>query len=556
MPQSAASMPRSAEQPVLVVGAGPVGLLSAIFLARQGIASLVVERRLERNNAPKAHALNPRSLEICRAAGIDLNDIYARQTPPQEGKAVRFMSRLSGIELGSLPYERQDDAVLSLTPTPLINIAQPDLEEVLLTVARTNPLIEIRYGHEWQDAEQDSRGVTSTIRLGGSQQQVGPNPWAIACDGAGSRVRTRLNISMEGSSGLVNTVNIHFRADLRSLTSGRPAILYWILDPAVGGTFIAYNLSSSIVLAHRYDPQQISAESFTPERCRELVAGAIGDSSIEIEILGASPWVMTALVASRYRDGRIFLAGDAAHRFPPTGGLGLNTGIADAHNLAWKIRAVQQGYANDALLDSYQAERRLVALVNCNQSFVNADRLLELFELVGDSADRADQRPFSARIADPAFREAVHRSIENQREHFDSLALQLGYIYGEADTVPTDVSAFAPTFRRGARMPHSWIRRSGARISSLDLLSDTSFTLIVSKNDQEWTGAAANLGLPLRVCRLDVDFSDDDGIWSQESGVARGGALLVRPDGHVALQAHDASDAGSRLGEAARTFTR
>ena len=260
---------------------------------------------------------------------------------------------------------------------------------------------------------------------------------------------------------MVNTVNIHFQADLRTLTKDRPAILYWTLDPAVTGTFIAYNLSSSIVLSHRFDPNEVSADSFTVARCRELVAGAIGDSSIKINILGAGPWVMTAQVAERYRAGRIFLAGDAAHRFPPTGGLGLNTGIADAHNLAWKLAAVRDGYAADGLLDSYEAERRPVAVVNCNQSFVNADRLLELFDLVALSPESRDQRPFAERLVDPAFLKAVQKSIENQREHFDSLALQLGYIYGEPDYVPTDVSAYVPAFRRGARMPHTWVRRSG-----------------------------------------------------------------------------------------------
>jgi 2-polyprenyl-6-methoxyphenol hydroxylase-like FAD-dependent oxidoreductase len=540
---------------VLIVGAGPVGLMSAILLARQGIASVVIERRAERSTAPKAHALNPRSLEICRAAKMDLEKIYARQTPRDEGKTVRFVSRLNGVELGYLPYERQDEGVRSLTPTPLINIAQPDFEAVLLDAALQIPLIEIRYGHEWVNSEQDGQGVTSTIKQSGMAEYREVHSYVIACDGAGSRVRAKLDIAMEGAAGFVNTVNIHFQADLRSLVGDRPAILYWILDPAVAGTFIVYNLSSSIVLAHRYDPEEVSSASFTVERCRELVSGAIGDNSIKINILGANPWVMTAQVACRYRDGRIFLAGDAAHRFPPTGGLGLNTGIGDAHNLAWKMGAVWNDYATSGLLDSYEAERRPVAMVNSNQSFVNADRLIELFDLVGIHPDRAEEQPFAERLTDPGFREAVHRCVQDQREHFDSLALQLGYIYGEPGNVPSDVSAYTPVFRRGARMPHAWVSRSGKQISTLDLLSDTAFTLIVANTDREWTAAASALDLPVSIHRLGVDFTDEEGTWSVQSGVAQGGALFLRPDGHIALQADNAEAAQERLNEAAAYFS-
>ena len=543
-----------ARAPVMIVGAGPVGILSAILLARQGLASVVVERRASRSLAPKAHALNPRSLEICKAAGIDLDRIYARQTPPDDGKTVRFMSRVSGLELGCLPYERQDPEVRTLTPTPLINIAQPDLEEVLLQAAREHPLITMRYGWEWRSAEQDGDGVTSRIQAGDTPERAEHHRWLIACDGAGSKVRRTFNIGMEGTAGFVNTVNIHFKADLRPLTGNRPAILYWILDPAAAGTFIVYNLASSIVLAHRYDPTQVSVETFTDERCRELVFNAIGNASIPIEILGANPWVMTAQVAARYRDGDIFLAGDAAHRFPPTGGLGLNTGIADAHNLAWKLAAVWKGYSLDPLLDSYEAERRPVAVVNSNQSFVNADRLLELFDLVGTSSTGSDPRSFPDRLADPEFRAAVSRCVQKQREHFDSLALQLGYIYGEPNNVPKDVSAYIPAFRRGARMPHAWISRLGKTASTLDLLSDASFTLITGEKDDLWSEAAARLSFPVQVCRHNMNFVDDDGRWSRECGVTAGGGLFVRPDGHIALQATAAAnvdDAKRRLTEAA-----
>ena len=551
------SSERNDRDRVLIVGAGPVGLLSAIFLARQGIASEIVERRTERNLAPKAHALNPRSLEICRSAGIDLQKIYALQTPPDEAKMVRFVSRLEGDRIGApcLMNARMRQS-RSLTPTPLINIAQPEFEAVLLDVVRASPMIDICFDREWRDAAQDDQGVRSRFTDSHSQAFVQSHRFILACDGAGSRVRAKLDIAMEGTAGLVNTVNIHFRADLRKLAAERPAILYWILDPAVAGTFIVYNMSSSIVLAHRYDPALVSADSFTPARCRELITGALGDDSLDIDVLGANPWIMTAQVAERYRKGRIFLVGDAAHRFPPTGGLGLNTGIADAQNIAWKMAAVWHGYAMPALLDSYETERRPVALVNCQQSFVNADRLLELLELVGAVPGSADGRSFAVRLEDAEFRQAVHRSILNQREHFDSLALQLGYVYGEPNRVPDDVSVYEPSFRPGARMPHAWVQRSGHQISTLDLLSDKEFTLITSDKNRNWAAAAANLKLPIQICKLGVDFTDVEGHWTTNSGIAGGGALLVRPDGHIALQAGDARAPLQQLTGAVSSFIR
>lgn len=543
-------------KPVLIIGGGPVGLITGILLARQGIASTIVERRDRPATAPKAHALNPRSLEICRAAGVDLDAIYARQTPPGEGATVRFVTRLRGEELGALPYERQDDAVRDLTPTPLINIAQPDFEAVLRDCVGRLPLIELSVGEEWLASVEDERGVVSTIRDRRTEREHEvPSQYLIACDGAASPVRQSLGIAMEGVPAVRHNVNIHFAADLRPLVKDRPAILYWLLDPAVNGTLIVYHLASSIVLVHHYDPARNRPEDFTPERCRELVAAAIGDPAVPFEVLGASPWVMTAQVAARYRQGRIFLAGDAAHRFPPSGGLGLNTGIADAHNLAWKIAGVRGGWAAPALLDTYESERRPVAMANSRQSLVNARLITELFGLLGYTADLGQsERRFAERLADPAMRAAISRNIEAHRQHFDSLALQLGYVYGEGGTPPADVSRYVPSFRAGARMPHAWIEHRGQRVSTLDLLSDTDFTLLTGPGGDAWEAAARAERVPVKIVRLQRDFVDPDGTWSSRSGIDPAGALLVRPDGHIALQGPDGRDAAGQVTRALQSL--
>jgi len=292
-------------------------------------------------------------------------------------------------------------------------------------------------------------------------------------------------------------------------------------------------------------------ESFTPDRCHALVRKAIGDPTIDITIHAANPWVMAAQVARHYRAGRFFLAGDAAHRFPPTGGLGLNTGIGDAHNLAWKLGAVQRGWYEVSLLDSYEAERRPVALANTAQSLINARMVAHMFESVrGAKRGEPARHSFGERMADPKARAEILSAIAGQREHFDSLALQLGYVYGEGSEPPPDVSVFEPTFRRGARLPHAWIEREGSRISTLDLVDDRGFTLLVGRDSGAWRATAGAAQIPVAIVELGLDVLDPDGDWIKQSGLASGGALLIRPDGHVALQATSARSAAQELSDA------
>jgi 2-polyprenyl-6-methoxyphenol hydroxylase-like FAD-dependent oxidoreductase len=517
--------------PVVIVGAGPTGLLMSLLLAQHGTRSAVIERRKSPSLFPRAHALNPRSLEICSSAGINLNEIRKRVTAPDNARDVRFLTRLLGAEVGALPYERQDEAVLELTPTPLVNIAQPDFEEVLLAAVRDNPLIELWYGHEWRAAANMGVDVRSTIydqRRSTSFELA--SDYLIACDGANSPVREALAIPMDGVGQIAQNVNIQFSSSgLAGRLSDRPAILYWTLDPEATGTFIAYRLGENMVFAHNYDPVAEPPESFTPERCRELVSAAVGDPSVEVQIKGVSHWVMTSQVAQAYRSGRIFLAGDAAHRFPPAGGLGLNTGIGDVHNLAWKIAAVQRSWGGEALLDSYERERRPIAVANADQSMINVRRMSKLFHTFRRLWDDA-----KGPVQEGQLREELSEQIEAQREHFDSLGLQLGYSYADGvGRSPQNVSEYIPSMDPGVRLPHAWVERSGERVSSLDLISSVAFSLITGPSDQQWRAAAALRPLTVKVVSLGRNFDDPEGDWRKLSGIDESAAVLVRPDGHI-----------------------
>ena len=519
----------------LIVGAGPVGLMTAIILARQGLRSTIIDRFKTRHGAPKAHALNPRSLEICRSIGLDLEAMKRRGTPAEDGGWVRFVTTLAGEEIGVMPYERQDEQVREVTPTPLINLAQPLFEDILLEELARSPLIELRRGLEWVGCEQTDDAVTSQVEDVETRERIPMAArYVIGADGAGSVVRRALGIEMVGDSASQGFITIHFSANLRDVVGDRPGILYWIMQPPHTGVLIAYDIESRWCMLYPFDPAVTSRDSFTPEVCKQILRHAIGGGDHEIEIKHVLPWALMSQVADRYRVGRVFLVGDAAHRFPPTGGLGLNTGLQDAHNLAWKIAAVEQGRASDRLLDSYHVERHAVAVTNSAQSYKNAQRILKLqMALKSDGADDADA--LQRRLRDPVAQADIQQQVANQREHFDSLALQLGFVYSPEGYDYPDVSDFKPRLLVGGRMPHAWLERNGAVVPLLDLLDDRRFTVLVGRNQADGLhDAGSSLGTSVKVVAEGVDFDDPRGSLRRFVNLADGEAILVRPDGHVA----------------------
>ncbi len=518
----------------LVVGAGPVGLMTAILLARHGLRSTVIDRFGMRHGAPKAHALNPRSLEICRSAGLDMEAMKRRATPSEDGGWVRFVTTLAGEEIGVMPYERQDEQVLDVTPTPLINLAQPSFEDVLLEEIARSPLIEVRRGQRWVGCEQTSDAVSSTLEdVETGERSRLTTRYVIGADGAGSAVRRELGVEMVGDDTTQAFITIHFAANLRDVVADRPAILYWIMQPPHAGVLIAYDIDRNWCMLYPHDPAVTPRESFTPEVCEEILRHAIGGGDHAIEIKHILPWMLMSQVADRYRVGNVFLVGDAAHRFPPTGGLGLNTGLQDAHNLAWKMAAVVQGRASDRLLDSYHTERHAVAVTNSSQSYSNAQRILKL-QMALTSGEANDAGALRRRLSDPVAQADVRRQVANQREHFDSLALQLGFVYGPpSKDEMVDVSDFRPKLVVGGRMPHAWLAQDGVVLPLLDLLDDKSFTLLVGQHAARLEGATLS-DAPVKVVVEGVDFTDPQGGLHRFVNLDAGEAVLVRPDGHVA----------------------
>ena len=521
------------DTPVLVVGAGPAGMTSSLLFSRLGIASRVIERRATPQRAPAAHVVNARSFEIFRAAGVDMEAIAAACQDPADAGQVYWMTTLAGAELGRLPFERQGEDTLTLTPTPLRSLSQHRLEPILLDELRRCPDVDVAYGHEWVSAEQDAEGVTSTIRdhATGHVYEV-RSRWLIAADGAASPIRRSLGIEPIGPDRLQSFVMIHFEADLRPLVVDRPGILYWTTAPGVTGTFVAHDIDSTWVYMHPWDPDRESARDYTEAVCADIVRRALGTDAYPLMIRTIRTWTMTAQVAERYRERRIFLVGDAAHRFPPTGGLGLNTGVQDAHNLAWKIAAVEAGWASDALLDTYEAERRPVAQSNADVSLQNAIRLAEVYQALASANGNAEGSA------------EVRAAIANQAEHFDMLGLQLGFAYssnGNGGVPVSSVREYVPSGHPGARVPHAWVERDGVRVSALDLFRYDRFTLVIGPDGDRWLEGADGR-VPVDRIRIGEDIIDPDGRWMRLLGIDAAGAVLIRPDQHVAWRSSRGSD--------------
>jgi len=521
---------------VVIVGAGPTGLTAAHLCHRLGLSAVVLEQRDGPQRSPAAHAVNARTFEIWRQAGVEMDRVLAAALSSDEAGLVHWVTKFGGEVVGTLPYERQGDEMLAVTPTPLRNLSQHRLEPLLLS-----PELDVRYAHRWLDATE--RGDRVEVRANGPDGLVDVTAkYLLGADGAASAVRRSLGIELIGPRSLQSFVTVHMAADFRPLMGAEPGVLYFVLDPASGGTFISHGCEREWVYMHPWDPDTQPAETLTTDHGAALVRAAMTDPDVAFEILTIGTWHMSAQIAERYRSGRTFLVGDAAHRFPPTGGLGLNTGVADVHNLIWKLAAVEDGRLRSSVLDTYESERKPVAQFNCDQSMHNAFKLIEIPMALGATDDVEESiAAMHATLTSPVGRAAVQAAIANQAIHFDLLGLQLGHSYSgplvldDGTTAPTlDEPArdYVPSTRPGGRLPHAWLPDGR---STLDLVDIALPTLLVRD------------GSPCRAFgRSWIVVSCPAGVWDDTFGLADDQCLIVRPDQHVAFRGA-ISDAGAAL---------
>ncbi|KAA2260725.1 FAD-dependent oxidoreductase [Solihabitans fulvus] len=522
--------------PVLVVGGGTVGLSAALFLARQGVQPLVVERHAGVATHPRATGVGLRTVEFFRQHGIEEAFLAAvPRASGTEGKVVaRTLAEADLDEVGwtAPPPDYGDTLREDISPAHSDrrgSCPQDRIDQVLLTAARQHGA-DLRNGVELVALEQEADVVVATLRERSSgAQHVVRADYVIAADGSGSPVRRTLGIGTTGPGSMgVPMVNIYFQADLTHLVKEHVPIVCEITTPEAPGNLMAINYTNRWVFHTSYDPERGQrAEDFTTERCLELVRAAIGVPDLRVEILSTLPWQVAGRLADRFRDGRVFLVGDAAHVVPPIGAFGLNTGIADVHNLAWKLVAVLEGWAGTELLDSYEAERRPVARFALDQALLRMRRP-DLHWNPDGAAERAVLGMASA------------------------LVVHLGYRYDSTAVVgaDTELPSLEDVQRDldgspGSRVPHSWVWRSGRRVSTMDLVG-SEFTVLAGADGHSWCAAAEALGLTAYRVGQDGVVVDRAGGWQDKAGIGADGAVLVRPDGFVAWRASAASDEPER----------
>lgn len=538
---------------ILIVGAGPVGLASALLLEKQGLNSLIVERREGLHIAPQAHVISSRSMEICRALGIDDKVIRAGGTNPADTLSIRWVDHLLGRDLGVYSLTGDPESIARMfaqTPTPICNLSQDRFEQLLYQ--RLSPETPVMFEHTWMSFEESADGYLSRIESSDGTAIDVASRYIIGADGAGSRVRSAIGATMNGPHHIQNFVNVHFSANLRSQLQGREGLLYWVMDEACQGTFIAHDIDSNWIFMKTAAADE-NLDEIDEAKYERLLRDAIGvesGSEVELDIHSMSSWVMTAQVASAYRRDRVFLVGDAAHRFPPTGGIGMNTGLQDAHNLAWKIGMVERGFQPD-LLDSYEPERKPVAEANSAQSHHNAVSMSEVSKALDVDGDgRISNGDLDSVLSQPGRQAAVQTAIDRQAEHFNMSGLDLGFCY-QSNAVISDgrppqsdkpVSNYLPSTTPGARLPHAWLSRDGEQISTLDLVPGDAFLLLSFNNRisgfSSVTESLLALGYPLECICVHEDAPVKPADPGFDGLFAADEVLLVRPDGHI----------GARLG--------
>jgi 2-polyprenyl-6-methoxyphenol hydroxylase-like FAD-dependent oxidoreductase len=572
---------KDSEADVLIVGAGPTGCTLALLLARLGIPVALVERRDQPQQHPAACILNTRTLEVFREIGLEAPVRAAAQDVFERG-LITWVVSLAGRELGrccAIPDEFQSGPPVS--PTHTMVFPQHRLEPMLWRRVE-DAGIPFHRQHECLRVNQGPSGVTATF----ASEVVRHASYLVACDGASSSVRRSLGLAMNGPI-LQHMIGIHFLADLGRFVEHRKGVLYWVLNRDVLGVLIAHWLPTEWVLFTPYFPPQQSPDRLTPPACRELIAAAVGTRDLPgLEVRQVGAWVLSARLAQRLQLGRVFLAGDAAHTFPPTGGWGLNTGVQEAHNLAWKLAAVLRGRASPQLLQTYEAERRPVAEANLQHSVRNYETLNELNKVVGldlghlrkltavqnSRVFRALPGAWQRGLVDAALRWARKRLslldsdgsqgdrararfralLPDQAPHYRSLGLDLGFAYTQGAVIPEaspqpqaddPVEHYRPTTWPGSRLPHFWVHRGEAVLALHDVLDPEGFLLLTDvPGGQTWRAAArslqADFAMPVTCLTLGepgaADLVDPQSRWPSLSEVGPGGAVLVRPDGHVA----------------------
>jgi 2-polyprenyl-6-methoxyphenol hydroxylase-like FAD-dependent oxidoreductase len=508
--------------PVLIVGGSLVGLSTAVFLGRHGVPSLVLERHRGTAIHPRAALVNQRTMETYRAVGLEQEIEEAAEREFVQNGAIVSVDNLGGKELDWY-FRFINEGVEDLSPSKRIFITQIGLEPILLRAAGQLGA-QVQYASEVVSVEQDADGVTAVVRPrdGGPERTVRAR-YLVAADGAHSPIRERLGIRQLGHGSFSDSITIYFKADVRELMGDRNLSVVYVFGPRLQGFFrFSIDLQAGFLVVNSTvdDAGARSVrigEDMSAPTCIGYVREALGDPALPVEIENVQRWSASAEYVERMAEGRVFIAGDAAHVMPPTGGFGGNCGVQDGYDLAWKLAYVLEGRADEALLATYDAERQPVGAFTTEQAYtryvLRLDPALgtdDLMPVVGEAPIELGYRHRSAAVA-----------------------------VGADDDGAVWEDPHEPSGRPGFRAPHVPVTVDGVERSTLDLFG-RDFVVLAGSEAESWCAAAsaagASLGVPVHAHRSGSDV-DGGGALESTHGTGPAGAVLVRPDGFVAWRA-------------------
>ena len=566
---------------VLVVGAGPMGATTALALARHGVRVTMVNRYNWTADTPRAHITNQRAVEVLRDLGVE-QDAMREATPWEWMGDTLFTTSLAGPEIVRLRTwgtgDKRFGDYLQGSPCQFMDLPQNRMEPILVRHAAANGA-RLLFNTEYLGHQQDANGVTVTLRDRTSDRQFEMRArYLVGADGGKSKVMDDAGLALEGHYARAATAYVLFRADLTRYVAHRPSILYWIVTSNAAFGEIGMGLLRAIqpwkqwIAGWGLDMNK-GEPDFSYQEVLSKVRLLVGDPELEIEIDDTSVWYVHQAIAPVYSKGRVFCGGDAVHRHPPSSGLGSNTCLQDAFNLAWKLAYVVKGHAGAKLLESYSLERAPVGaqvVARANQSRLDYAPLNRCFR-----DPEADDPVASglAKLRDPgaegiARRAQLAAALELKNTEFNAQGVEMNQRC-ESDAVIPDPDAGEEVFARdrqlylqattrpGAKIPHAWlVGADGRRVSTLDLVGKGRFTVVTGIAGQAWKQAVQDLALPYLDALVvgtgqaqDVYFN-----WASIREIDEAGALLVRPDGVVAWRntrgVADANAARRELGAA------
>ncbi|MBV1778461.1 FAD-dependent monooxygenase [Paeniglutamicibacter sp. ABSL32-1] len=566
---------------VLIVGSGPAGSSAALFLSNQGIANIMITKYRWTANTPRAHITNQRTMEVLRDAGIE-DQVLAEATPHELMGDTVYCESMAGEEIGRRPTwglrpDRRADYELA-SPSMPCDIPQTLLEPIMLKNA-TMRGTQTQFSTEYLGHTQDSEGVSVQVlnRLTGHEYTIRAK-YLIGADGARSKVAADIDLPMEGAMDIGGSMNITFKADLAHLAAHRPSILYWVFNPGsnIGG------LGAGLIRMVRPWNEWLICWGFDingeppvldNDEAIRVIRNLVGIEDLEVEILGYSLWGNNEQYATHLQKGRVFCAGDAIHKHPPSHGLGSNTSIQDAYNLAWKLAAVIKGQAGEELLETYSAERAPVAKQIVTRANDSGREYKPIFDALGVTDATTDEE-FTEKLKlrkenspeGAARRKALRAALDNKDYEFNAQGTEIGQFYESSAVVSDGGTRPEPTqdpmlhhqksTYPGLRLPHAWIGDRDRKFSTHDIAKGTGFTLFTGITGQAWADAAAEvasrLGIELAAVVIGegLEVQDLYGDWLHQREVDEDGVILVRPDKHIGWRSHRmVQDPGAALFE-------